>query len=126
MRLVRRFSALAFAALVALAAATPLEALACGSASPCPMMKAVKGAGGATCHGARRAPAAGMSTPMSCCRNEPAAPVAPVVPLLAPAAVSQLAVEVAAAELVAPPAPEAPRADHAALGLYTLHAVWRI
>ena len=128
MRLVRRLSALAFAALVALAAATPLEALACGSVSVCPMMKAMaKGAGRASCHAARGAAAAGMSTPMSCCRTEPGTPVAPAVPFAAPAAtLTPLAVEVAVAGLVATAAPEAPRADHAALGLYTLHAVWRI
>ena len=123
MRFARRLSSFALAVLVALAAATPLEALACGSAAPCPMMKLMKGSAKAPCHPSG---AAGMSTPMSCCANPPAAPVAPAVPSLALAPSSG---PVAAGVAVAPAAPlafAAPRADYSAVGLYTLHAVWRI
>ena len=128
MQLARRLSAFALAMLVAFVAATPLEALACGKISVCPMMKALAGGkAAASCHGARSAAQAGMSMPMDCCRSEKAAPVAPAVTAHAAApAVSHFAFAAVAAVALAATPEVAPRADHAALGLYTLHAVWRI
>ena len=125
MRTACRLSALAVAAVVALAAATPLEALACDRVAPCPMMKAAKAGGGTPCHAGDGA-TTGMAMPMDCCSNEPAAPVAPTVPTLAPAMAAAPFAAAPVVVLAALPKVESTRDERSGQALFELHAVWRI
>jgi hypothetical protein len=130
MPVVRRLLALGFALALGLAAAMPLEALGCGQATACPMMKMMAKAG-LSCHApatdrASRQASAGMSMPMSCCRREAASPTAPTWAGFAPALAPTPFATAADTTPVAETLPALPPADRHAEGLYTLHAVWRI
>jgi hypothetical protein len=119
MAIARRLFSLGIALTLAALAASPAEALRCRTVSACPMMANAE----VPCHGGETG--AGMTVPMDCCRQDSLAPPAPTV------------LAAAAAVLFALPAPSADfapglvpgggfRANLQALGLFTLHAVWRI
>lgn len=66
-----------------------------------------------------------MTAPMGCCETKATAALSPAAFAVAPATTAPLA-DAGLATAPAPAVSEAWRPNRQALGLYTLHAVWRI
>jgi hypothetical protein len=122
MAILRRSGALLFAALLVCLAATPLAAQRCTSRRACPMMAKM----GSPCHAPGAGSMPGMATPMSCCEPKATTTPAPSASALAPGLVAlpTAGVPALAADEISTAASW--RANRHDVGLFTLHAVWRI
>ncbi|MGE0640174.1 MAG: hypothetical protein AB7G12_01360 [Thermoanaerobaculia bacterium] len=125
MSVLRRLVLVPLIALLALSAAAPLDAMRCETKRACPMMANRAG----LCHpqGAATGNRPGeLSVPMDCCRQSAIAAAAPAVPGTARQQAALPEIAALPLPLRHEPAAAAHRANHQALGLFTLHAVWRI
>lgn len=122
MLIVRRAAGLCLVASLALAVASPLDAMRCATRQACPMMAKGRGA----CHMPAPTASRELSAPLSCCRSEAVAVSSAPVSALAGATTLAPQVSPTAEPAAESSAPVGFRANRHELGLFTLHAVWRI